>query len=272
MSKHYAWVREHLKRNGFRLQKGDPPEVINFLFYMDVSNDGTYSFRRSWTTCRMNVQYFHQLKMEGIASASQKAYLDAVEEANDPYKMHWFTQRERYLKIFSESFESLYRLSNVEIMYLDRQIAERMVTKWKDERDKHEREMTEELFKRLKRADNRYKDPAARKKVADWLEEQLFDVDSLRLRGYKRDPVFFVDYKWDLDIMAWRLVNLREPHYCSEEIQAESDAKFSVKCKEQFEWWSLKLKRSPVVSKAQMDSVRMDTVTGMMSQLDFEKI
>lgn len=129
MSPAYAWVRAHLKRNGYKSMIGDPPEVTRFLFYLELHNNHELTFRRTFTSCRMNYQYFQEWETQGIASPGQKAFVRAVEEANDGDTWDTFAKRERFLALYCQKPISLHKPSSLEKKYLNRQIASRMCRK-----------------------------------------------------------------------------------------------------------------------------------------------
>lgn len=137
MSQAYSWVRAHLKRNNFRPQPNDPPEVTRFMFYLEMHTNQDCTFRRTFLACRMNAKYFAEYDDEGIATAWQKAYVRAVTEANDPTTWSDYTQREAFLKMFDDKPMNLHRPSGVEKQYLDRQIAHRMCKRLIDQYEQH---------------------------------------------------------------------------------------------------------------------------------------
>lgn len=129
MSPAYAWVRAHLKRNGYKSMTGDPPEVTRFLFYLELHNNHELTFRRTFTSARMNYEYFKEYETQGIASAGQKAFLRAVDEANDGNTWGTFAKRERFLALYCQKPISLHKPSSLERKYLNRTIANRMCRK-----------------------------------------------------------------------------------------------------------------------------------------------
>lgn len=129
MNPENAFVRKILDENDMTLRTDDPPAVTRFVFYLELDKRHIFTFHREYFDCRVTIKYFEEFQKQGRAIAFQKAYIAAVEEANNETTRDIFITRETFLDIFNDRREEFYSYSEDEERYSDRLILQRELTK-----------------------------------------------------------------------------------------------------------------------------------------------
>lgn len=269
MAPENQWIREHLIKNDFRLKEGDPPEVTNFLFFLDMCHNRTYSFLRNAIAVRMNVRHFNEFEFQGVATVSQKAYVRAVEEANhdDKSRRTDFTQRMRFLQMFSVRFECLFKLSTLEMDWVEREIASRVCKRLVERLENLNREMTWETAQVIKEIDNGEKDEDERYWWRQFLEAQFHLDDEF---PWGSDWAGNPKHKNDIAIIYRLICRFNEPWVRSVEEQAAYDARTRMVAKHRFEYWCDKLAKLPMVDKSKITQHGMEMISKLLAQVDVE--
>lgn len=215
----------------------------------------------------MNYRYYNEFEAEGIATPAHKAYIRAVDEANDPRtKSTVFIQREQFLEMFCQNFHTFNQLTEQEETFFQVQIAKRSVTKYTRQVEMLRRENSSEWLSSIKKRIHSIKSEEYRHQCLYKLTEDI-DLLFYGFESYGEDPKDEEQEMMDEQILEGLLELCTKPWERDYETQLLEDGFQEQYALSKAKFWLAKLEKLPRVTNNPAHKIRMDVLEEMLAQV-----